>query len=118
VRIEWKDLVSEHGGVLPITFTATVTLVDGTLTFDSSLDNKSSLPVETIDYPYLGDLNPPTRTTPMSVHTMWITWNTHLSSTPACCMAALCHRSMSSQGSRCTWNSGPATLFLPNPAQR
>ncbi len=28
VRIEWKDLVSEHGGVLPITFTATVTLVE------------------------------------------------------------------------------------------
>src|SRR5580692_6237665 len=26
VRLKWKDLVSEHGGVLPIAFTATVTL--------------------------------------------------------------------------------------------
>src|SRR6202161_2272537 len=40
VRLQWKDLVSEHGGVLPITFTATVTLKDGVLTFDSTLDNK------------------------------------------------------------------------------
>jgi Domain of unknown function (DUF6259) len=71
VRLEWKDLVSEHGGVLPITFTTTVTLIDGTLTFNGSLDNRSSLPVETIDYPYFGDLNPPTRSTPMSVRTMW-----------------------------------------------
>ena len=26
VRLQWKDLISEHGGVLPITLTATVTL--------------------------------------------------------------------------------------------
>jgi hypothetical protein len=26
VRLEWKDLISEHGGTLPITFTTIVTL--------------------------------------------------------------------------------------------
>ncbi len=71
VRLQWKDLLSEHGGVLPITFTVTATLRDGTLTFDSTLINDSSLAVETIDYPYLGDLNSSTRDTPMQSEHMW-----------------------------------------------
>jgi hypothetical protein len=71
VRIIWKDLLSEHGGVLPITFTATATLKDGALTFDGKLDNRSSLSVETIDYPCFGDLNPPTSETAMSAEHMW-----------------------------------------------
>ncbi len=71
VRIVWRDLVSEHGGVLPITFTATVTLKNGKLTFDSTLDNKSSYPIETVDYPYFGDLNPPTSNSSMAARTMW-----------------------------------------------
>ena len=71
VRLEWKDLISEHGGVLPMTFTAIVTLQNGALTFDSTLVNDSPLVVETIDYPYLGDLNPPTRDTPMQSEHMW-----------------------------------------------
>jgi hypothetical protein len=57
VRLRWKDLVSEHGGVLPITFTATVTLKDGALTFDGALENNSFLPIETIEYPCFGDLS-------------------------------------------------------------
>jgi len=72
VRLEWKDLDSEHGGVLPITFTATVTLTDGVLTFDGTLDNQSSLPVETIDYPYFGDINPPSPDSRMQVEHMWV----------------------------------------------
>src|ERR1700733_4495805 len=72
VRLQWKNLVSEHGGVLPMTFTATVTLKDGTLTFDSTLDNDSSLSVETIDYPYFGDLNPPTPDTRMVAEHMFV----------------------------------------------
>ena len=72
VRLQWKNLVSEHGGVLPMTFTATVTLKDGTLTFDSTLDNDSSLSVETIDYPYFGDLNPPTPDTRMQAEHLWV----------------------------------------------
>jgi hypothetical protein len=72
VRLEWKDLVSEHGGVLPITFTANVTLKDGALTFDGTLDNQSSLPVETIDYPYFGDINPPSPDSHMQVEHLWV----------------------------------------------
>src|SRR5215471_12277278 len=33
VRLVWKNLASEHGGILPITLSATVTLNDGALTF-------------------------------------------------------------------------------------
>ena len=72
VRLQWKDLISEHGGVLPITFTATVTLKDGALTFDGTLDNDSALPVETIDYPYFGDLNPPSPDSHMQVEHLWV----------------------------------------------
>jgi hypothetical protein len=71
VRIVWKDLVSEHGGVLPITLTATVTLQNGKLTFDTMLENKSTCTVETVDYPYFGDLNPPSTNTSMAARTMW-----------------------------------------------
>lgn len=70
LRLQWSDLISEHGGVLPMTFTATVTLANGALTFDATLTNDSSLMVETIDYPYLGDLNPPTRDAPVQVRIM------------------------------------------------
>jgi hypothetical protein len=71
VRLRWKDLVSEHGGVLPMTLTAIVTLENGALTFEATLINDSSLVVETLDYPYLSDLNPPTPETPMQSEHMW-----------------------------------------------
>lgn len=71
MRIQWKNLYSEHGGELPITFTATVTLKDGVLTFGGILENNSSLPIETVEYPYFGDLNPPTPDTPMRTENMW-----------------------------------------------
>ena len=71
VRIVWKDLASEHGGVLPITLTATVTLKNGKLTFDTTLENKSTFTVETVDYPYFGDLNPPTSHSTVAARTMW-----------------------------------------------
>jgi hypothetical protein len=72
VRIQWKNLMSEHGGVLAMTLTATITLEDGALTFEGTLDNDSPFPVETIDYPYFGDLNPPTRDTAMQAEHMWV----------------------------------------------
>jgi hypothetical protein len=71
VRIVWKDPASEHGGVLPITLTATVTLTNGKLTFDSTLENRSNCTVETVDYPYFGDLNPPASNSTVAVRTMW-----------------------------------------------
>lgn len=71
VRIEWNNLVSQHAGVLPITFTADISLHNGKLTFNAKLKNNSKYSVETIDYPYFGDFNPPTRKTPMVARTMW-----------------------------------------------
>ena len=70
VRLQWKELVSEHGGALPITFTATVTLKNGRVNFESTLENKSSFPVETVDYPYFGDLNPPRAGATVTARTM------------------------------------------------
>jgi hypothetical protein len=72
VRLQWKDLASEHGGILPITLTAVVTLKSGVLTFDGTLKNDSDLSVETIDYPYFGDLNPPTPDSHMRAEHMWV----------------------------------------------
>lgn len=71
IQMVWKDLQSDHGGVLPMTFTATVTLKDGALTFDGSLQNDSKLTVETIDYPYLGDFHPPAKRDSMQFRHMW-----------------------------------------------
>jgi len=65
VHIEWRNLVSEHGGVLPMMFTATVTLENGALSFTSSLVNDSPLMVETIEYPYLGDVSAPMSNAPL-----------------------------------------------------
>jgi hypothetical protein len=62
VQLQWKNLASDNGGVLPMTFTADVTLTNGTVVFSSELINDSPLTVETIDYPYFGDFNPPART--------------------------------------------------------
>jgi hypothetical protein len=69
--IQWKNLLSEHGGVLAMTFTATVTLENGSLTFDATLLNDSPLTVETLEYPYFGDLNAPARDARVQVRTMW-----------------------------------------------
>lgn len=71
VRIQWKDLLSEHGGVLPMTLTATVTLTNGSLSFGAELENDSPLTVEALDYPCLGDLNAPGRDSSLQVRTMW-----------------------------------------------
>lgn len=62
IRLQWKNLASENGGVLPMTLTADVTLTNGEVIFNATLENDSSLTVETIDYPYFGDFNPPSRT--------------------------------------------------------
>lgn len=59
LRLTWKDLQSEHGGQLPITFTSVVKLENGSLTFVGEVVNGSDLTIETVDYPYLGDLNAP-----------------------------------------------------------
>ncbi|MGH7951098.1 MAG: hypothetical protein ACREFE_04145 [Limisphaerales bacterium] len=71
IRLQWKNLISESDGILPMTLTADVTLTNGVLTFNATLQNDSSLTVETIDYPYFGDFNPPSRdTSKMEARTM------------------------------------------------
>lgn len=71
VRIRWQNLVSEHGGELPIVFTALITLRNGVLTFAGSVENGSQLAIETLDYPCLGDLNPPSRDSVLEAQHMW-----------------------------------------------
>ena len=67
LHLQWKNLVSDSDGVLPITLSAIVTLTNGTLTFAATLDNASPLTVETIDYPYLGDLSAPARDSKLEI---------------------------------------------------
>lgn len=71
LRIQWNRLVSEHGSVLPITFTAVVTLNGGQLTFNATVENNSNLTVETISYPYFGDFCPPSANSSMRIRTEW-----------------------------------------------
>lgn len=71
VEIVWKDPVSEHGGVIPMTLTSTVTLDNGSLSFTASLENNSDLTIETIDYPYIGDLNSPSPNETLQSNHMW-----------------------------------------------
>lgn len=71
VRLQWANLVSEHGGTLPITFDATVTLTDGKLRFNGKVTSNSKQTIETIDYPYVGDFNAPTRDSTLVARTMW-----------------------------------------------
>jgi hypothetical protein len=70
-RFVWKNLISEHGGMLSMTFSATVTLDDGALTFEGDLVNDSDVTVETIDYPYLGDLSAPKPDSSLRAEHMW-----------------------------------------------
>lgn len=70
VQLKWSNLVSENGGVLPMTFSADVTLNNGALTFNSTLQNDSPLTVETVDYPYFGDFNPPSRQSSLTACTL------------------------------------------------
>ena len=51
IEIQWRHLISQHAGTLPITFTATVTLKGGALKFSARVKNDSPLTIETIDYP-------------------------------------------------------------------
>jgi hypothetical protein len=70
VVFQWKNLVSENGGVLAMTLTGHVALTNGALAFAAALENDSPLTVETIDYPYFGDLNPPSRDSSLQAKTL------------------------------------------------
>ncbi len=65
VRLQWQNLISERGDILPITLTAIVSLTNDTLTFDASVTNDSSLMVSTVEFPCVGDLSSPTAGAPL-----------------------------------------------------
>lgn len=69
IRIRWENLVSENGGVLPMSFASDITLTNGVLKFAATLKNDSDLTVETVEYPYFGDFNPPSRDSSISAYT-------------------------------------------------
>lgn len=71
VRLKWTDSVDEDDKGFPITLTATVTLTNGALSFDASLTNDSSIMVESVDYPCLGDLAGTADGTPLEARHMW-----------------------------------------------
>lgn len=71
VQLQWKNLISEHGDTLPITLTADVTLTNGALMFAASVENDSPFMVESVDYPYLGDLNEAPDGGPLEAKHMW-----------------------------------------------
>ena len=56
----WDKLTSEHAGGLDVDFTGRVTITDTQLMFQAELSNRGEYTVETVDWPYLGDLSLPT----------------------------------------------------------
>jgi hypothetical protein len=71
IRFQWKDLVDEQGKSLPIILAANVTLTNGALTFTATVENKSPLMIESIDYPYMGGFNDAPENTPLTVKHLW-----------------------------------------------
>lgn len=72
VQMQWSNLMSEHGGTLPISLTGAVTLKNGALSFEATLKNDSGFFVEAMDYPYFGDFRSPTPDTTMQAHHLWV----------------------------------------------
>ena len=72
IRLQWKNLITERGDTLPITLTAVVSLTNDTLAFAATVTNDYSLMVSTVEFPCLGDLNPPASDAPLwSEHTFY-----------------------------------------------
>jgi len=71
IRFQWKNLVNEHGTNVPITLTANVTLTNGALTFSATVENRSQSMIESIDYPYLSDLNDAPEGRSLTVSHLW-----------------------------------------------
>ncbi len=59
VRFVWRNLLSEHGGPMDITFTGVVCLGEDGLKFEGEVANRSGHTVECAYYPCLGDLAHP-----------------------------------------------------------
>lgn len=59
VTFHWPQLRNRHAGVLDISVEATATLTDSGLRFDMRIKNGSASRVESVAYPYIGDLSRP-----------------------------------------------------------
>src|SRR6202012_3027244 len=59
IHLQWKNLVNDNGETFPITLASIETLTNGALTFATTVENASSLMVESVDDPWFGYLNRP-----------------------------------------------------------
>lgn len=59
LEFTWEGLRSEHAGRLDIQLVGSVTLGDEGLKFEMAVRNRSPYPVESIAWPYIGDLKRP-----------------------------------------------------------
>lgn len=55
----WENLESEHAGALDVRLKGVVPLDDSGLTFEVEIDNRSPYWVESVAYPFIGDLGRP-----------------------------------------------------------
>ncbi len=58
IHLTWKNLISEHAGVLDITLDGIVEIDDSGLKFNMKVQNNSPLVIESVAWPAMGDLNP------------------------------------------------------------
>ena len=61
LNLVWDHLLSEYAGALDIRFEATVTLTGSQASFDGRLVNNSRYTVASVEWPILGDIQPPSR---------------------------------------------------------
>ena len=59
VTFVWSNLASPHAGTLDITLRASLSLSSSGLLVTTDVDNRSSLPIESLAYPILGDISVP-----------------------------------------------------------
>lgn len=60
ITLTWDNLESEYGGKLNIHFEGTVTLDGSQVSFNAKLENHSQWTIASVEWPMLGDLQPPT----------------------------------------------------------
>jgi Domain of unknown function (DUF6259) len=71
IQLRWKHLAAENGDILPIVFTEVISLANDALTFEATLENKSKLTISTVDFPWLGDFNPPAPAASLEARHIW-----------------------------------------------
>ncbi|MFH1005918.1 MAG: DUF6259 domain-containing protein [Candidatus Latescibacterota bacterium] len=59
LTLQWSHLLSEHGGVLDISFTGIITLGEDGLVFEAKVTNNSPYTIESISWPCVGEIAPP-----------------------------------------------------------